>query len=144
MKTQFDHKVRIVSLANLCAMCERISGVSHVYQVSKVSRSRVHVTYSNPDEYGNPEPITAVFPCYPSTFEGHDNPAIVLDCVRIIGGRDEYDPIQKFWNLIECPTLWRLGAETNDWQSHAEIRAAGNDRRQGMPDTCTVCDLKEE
>lgn len=124
MKTQFDHPVRIVSLENLKALCDRASGHSHTYRVIKVSRSRVHVEYSNPDEYGNPRPIVAVFPCYPSTFDGAENPAIVLgDCTRIIGGSEEYDPIQSFDPIISGPVLYRSqGTASRDrWLTRAEI-----------------------
>jgi len=136
MKTQFDWNKRVVSLENLTAMCERVSGTSHTFEVSNVSRSRVHVTYSNPSEYGTPDPITAVFPCYPSV----DQPCIVLDALRYINDRDS--GYQEFDHLYTCPTLWRTfdesGAER--WESHSEIRARGVDHG-GHVDTCTVCDL---
>lgn len=65
MKTQFDCEIRVVSLANLEAMCAHVSGFCHRFKVEKVTRSRVHVSYSNPDEYGSESPMIAVFPCYP-------------------------------------------------------------------------------
>lgn len=114
MPTQFDHSVRVVSLDNLRAMCERVSGMAHRFDVVKVSRSRVHVEYSNPDEYGRARPVTAIYPCYPSSFDStNDNPAIVLDMLRC------FDP-EKIWDgdawqcfelLHECPTLWRSPAQ---------------------------------
>ena len=63
MKTQSDQKVRVVSLTNLEAMCNRVSGVMcHRFKVTKVSRSRVHVTYSNEDEWATAHPMIAVYP----------------------------------------------------------------------------------
>lgn len=122
MKTQFDAKERVVSLENLNAMCERISGFCHRFEVVKVSRSRVHIAYSNPDEYGNESPMTAVFPCYPSTFDGHDNPAVVLDYLRIINDDHDGEGWQCFEELRSCPILWR-DPETGAWMSEDEIRA---------------------
>lgn len=106
MHTQFDYKKRIVSLENLKAMCNHISGVCHRYQVTKVTPSRVHVTYSNPDEFGINHPMTAVYPCYPTNFD-KDNPAVVMEIVRV--NNDPYDGEgwQDFDCLLDCPPLWR-------------------------------------
>lgn len=131
MKTQFDHRVRVVSLENLRALCARASGVAHTYEVTKVSRSRVHVTYSNPDEYGSARPLTAVFPCYPSTFEGASNPAVVLECSRLIGSsRDEESiDIQSFDPILAGPVLYRRVPPAPEvWQTRQEID--GTDRYQ--------------
>jgi hypothetical protein len=137
MKTQFDWKHRVVSLENLKAMCERVSGTVHTYRVTKVTRSRVHVDYSNPDEYGTPDPITAVYPCYPSV----EQVAIVLDAVRYINDRDDYG-YQAFDQLVDCVTLWRHADESGAeiWESHREIVARGI-AHEGYRDTCVVCDL---
>ena len=112
MKTQFDGNRRVVSLSNLKAMCERVSGTCHRFAVSKVSRSRVHVEYSNPDEYGNEDPMTAVFPCYPS----FDTVAVVLDIVRVINDTWHGEGWQSFDVLMDCEWLW-YDPETNEWQS---------------------------
>lgn len=141
MNTHFDWKKRVVSVANLEAMCERISGMSHRYWVESVSRSRVKVGYSNPNEYGSEDPMYAVFPCYPNGFE-KDNPAVVLDMINCINDRDGYG-YQAFDVLLDCPTLWRRNAEDKEWRSHKEIRDAGNDGRKDLPDTCTICDIKK-
>jgi hypothetical protein len=140
VKSQFDWTKRVVSLENLQAMCDRISGISHTFEVSNVSRSRVHVTYSNPDEYGRPDPVTAVFPCYPCA----DQPCIVLDALRYVNSPGE--EWQAFEQLYACPTLWRVNVQgVDEWFSHRELRDAGMDARHNlglaMPDTCTVCDL---
>lgn len=148
MNTQFDYTARIVSLDNLTAMCARISGHSHTYTVSKVSRSRVHVEYSNPDEYGNPHPVTAVYPCFPSdnrTATGNGdtgNPSVVLDALCYLGDSDGY-AYQAFYTLIDCPTLWRRVGFTNPtaeiWESHADILA----RMPGATSCgCVFCDVK--
>lgn len=114
MITQFDDKIRVVSLANLEAMCEHASGVMcHKFKVEKVTRSRVHVSYSNENEYAISYPITAIFPCYP--FEDSDNPNIILDPIRIMNDRFG-DSYQYFFNLFDCPVMW-LNPRTNKWEA---------------------------
>lgn len=115
MKTQQDSKVRMVALENLKAMCKRVSGVCHRYSVTKVSRSRVHVEYSNPDEYGHEHPMTAVFPCYPSGFgDDAENPRVILEYLRIMNDNWDGEGWQAFEILRDCPVLWR-NPEGNVW-----------------------------
>lgn len=103
METQQDTKVRMVALTNLRAMCKRISGMCHRWEVTKVSRSRVHVTYSNPDEYGHERPVTAVYPCWPSKWpDDAENPRVALAALRYTGGADSED-CQAFMALTDCP-----------------------------------------
>lgn len=117
MKTQFDHQRRVVSLENLHAMCQRASGVvCHQFRVESVSRSRVHVSYSNESEYGTPNPMVAVFPCYPS----HDQPAVVVDILRVINDTWDGEGWQAFHPLIDCPVLWR-DPVTQEWATEDEI-----------------------
>jgi len=113
MKTQFDWNKRVVSLDNLAAMCEHVSGVCHRYWIEKDSRSRVTVGYSNPDEYGSENPMFAVFPCYPSS----DQTAVVLDYLRIINDTWDGEGWQAFDLLIDCPRIWR-NPETGKWENH--------------------------
>lgn len=125
MKTQQDTRVRMVALVNLVAMCDRISGMSHRFTVDKVSRSRVTVCYSNPSEYGSPQPVYAVYPCYPSGWhDDSDNPRIVLDALRFYGGRGQYGDLdaesQAFMQLTDCPVLWRRN-DSDPWRSESEI-----------------------
>ena len=121
MRTQQDHTVRVVALENLSAMCERVSGVCHNYHVSKVSRSRVHIEYSNPDEWANDHPMTAVFPCYPSGWPGDEsNPRVVLDILRVIADSWDGEGWQAFDTLRNCPTLWR-DPDGNTWSTREEI-----------------------
>lgn len=122
-RLQMDTRTRTVALSNLEAMCDRISGICHTYTVTKVSRSRVHVTYSNPDEYGTPNPVTAVYPCYPSS--DPETPTVVLDMLRTLGGTDSED-WQSFEQLQECPTLWRR--PDGRWRSHADMIRDGSAR----------------
>ena len=125
MKTQFDHTKRVVALNNLEAMCARISGTCHRFTISKVTGNRVYVEYSNPDEYGNPEPITAVLPAYAA----HNNTAVILDAIDYKGctGRNE-EAWQAFGELYDCQQLWR--SQDNDgreqWQTDYEILVARN------------------
>lgn len=128
MKTQFDNSVRVVSLDNLRAMCERISGVCHRYSVVKVSRSRVHVEYSNPDEYGTARPMVAVFPCYPSTFDCYDNPAVVIEYIRIMQDNQDGEGWQSFECLRDCPQLFR--GPDGQWSTREEIYAKQSDKRE--------------
>lgn len=118
MKTQFDHSKRVVSLENLRAMCKHASGMCHRYEVSKITRSRVHVKYSNPDEWGYSHPMTAVFPCYPGGFD-NDNPDIVLDLVRVLGDNWDGEGWQAFQILLDCPQLFRSHALK--WETREEI-----------------------
>jgi hypothetical protein len=124
MQTQQDHSVRVVALVNLRAMCERVSGWAHRFEISKVSRSRVHVTYSNPDEWGAEDAMTAVFPCYPSGFSGdEENPRVVLDMLRVINDTWGGEGWQAFAPLLDCPQLWRGGREPvapKDWRTREE------------------------
>jgi len=120
MKTQFDYHVRIVSLENLRAMCARAGGTCHTYEISKISRSRVHVTYSNPNEYGTPDPITAVFPCYPSTHEGSENPAVIIgEMIRCIGDKDGYG--YQAFDLLTCGQPVYRDPSTGAWSTRLEI-----------------------
>lgn len=142
MKTQQDTKVRMVALENLKAMCKKISGVCHRFWVEKVGQNRVYVCYSNPDEYGNEAPITAVFPCYSSGWkEDEDNPRVVLEPIKYTGGRDEED-WQAFFQLYDCPTLWR---HSDIWLTHKEIvnqaKQDGRELPEQRGDSCVVCDL---
>lgn len=114
MRLQSDQKVRVVALDNLRAMCARVSGTAHRFSVVKVSRSRVHVEYSNPDEWGREHPFVAVFPCYPSSErnEDRDNPCVVLSMMRTIGEPSDYggEGWQAFAPVLDCPTLRRAAA----------------------------------
>ena len=130
-------------------MCERISGMCHTYKVVKVSRSRVHVEYSNPDEYGRDRPVVAVYPCFPGNVGEQDdeNPYVILHALRYLHDSDGYD-YQAFDVLTDCPTLWRTSLPTEEkeeWESHAEIVKRDGDRSRPYTtkaDPCTVCDLK--
>lgn len=113
MLTQFDHSKRVVSLENLKAMCKYISGMCHRYWIEKVTAHRVYVTYSNPNEY----PMTIVFPCYPSGDrpEDKENPAVVLDILKV--QRDNWDGEgwQAFQGLLDCPPIYRSPQHGGAW-----------------------------
>lgn len=124
MRTQEDQKVRLVALDNLRAMCDRQSSMCHRFWVEKVTRSRVHVAYSNPNEYGSDPPVIAVFPAIPAENEP-DNPRVLLGhCLRLLGGRDEYDRhIDMFSPVQDCPQLWRSNGNSSDWKTREEWEA---------------------
>lgn len=128
-QSQSDTRLRVVSLTNLRAMCDRVSGFAHTYAVSKVSRSRVHVEYSNPDEYGYPSPMTCVFPCIPgyTTEDGKDNPRVILDVLYILHDNWQGEGYQRFEPVLRCPTLWR-DPVTGTWETRKDVQ-----KRLGLP-----------
>ena len=101
MKTQEDNLVRMLALDNLRAMCEEASGVCHRYWIEKVSRSRVHVGYSNPDEYGHENPMYAVLPSFPSSWpqDDRDNPRVLVEIMRVINDTWDGEGWQAFDSL---------------------------------------------
>jgi hypothetical protein len=133
MRIQYDTNVRVVALANLEAMCKRVSGMCHRFEVSKVTPNRVYVTYSNPNEYGTESPMTAVLPCYPSGFSSpgvqsihqslRTEPFVILEILRVIGDTWNGEGWQAFGSLLECPQLWR-DPNNGEWMTKAEIEAA--------------------
>lgn len=133
-KTQRDYPVRVVSLANLKAMCSHVSGTCHRFSVVKESKSRIHVEYSNPDEYGSDNPMIAVFPCFPSGEE--ENPNVVLEYMRIVGDSWNGEGWQAFEPLRDCPRLWR-NPETNEWKTEAQIK--DKDFQAPEPAPCPEC-----
>lgn len=105
----------MVALENLRAMCQQVSTTCHRYHVSKVTRSRVHVEYSNPDEYGHERPMTAVFPSYPSRWPGdEENPRVLLEIMRVLNDSWHGEGWQAFDVLLDCPELWR-NPEDDSW-----------------------------
>lgn len=112
--TSFDSNVRIVSLANLTAMCERLSGTCHRFTVEQNSAARVRVNYSNPDEYGNAHPVAAEFALLP--LYGKENPAVVLSALRYIGCKDYEE--QAFDQLYDMEQLWPY---KTGWATEYEI-----------------------
>jgi hypothetical protein len=120
---QNDQQVRVVALTNLTAMCKRASGVCHNYHVVKVTPNRVHVQYSNPDEYGTADPQTASFPCYPNPWGEKDNPFVVLEFVNILNDPED-NAWQNFEPIRSQEPLFRSNPDTDDWKTRAEIEAA--------------------
>jgi hypothetical protein len=120
MKTQFDSSIRVVALSNLEAMAKRVSGTCHKFHVSRVTKTRAYVEYSNPDEYGAPRPMEAVFPAWPE-FEGT---VIALSILRVRGDKWDGEGRQAFQPLIDCPQLWRSSPDSDDWRTRQEIEQA--------------------
>lgn len=115
MKTQFDSRIRVVSVENLRAMCARVSGVCHRFEVTGVSRSRVTVTYSNPNEYGTDHPMSAIYPCFPGGTADTENPYTVLSMLRVLNDNWNGDGWQAFDILHDCPVLWRSPVDCKWW-----------------------------
>ena len=124
MKTQSDTEQRVVNLTNLEAMCDRVSGFCHRFTVTKVTKTRVYVEYSNPDEWAHDQPVTAVFPCYPNQFDDDgSNPDVVLQILRVIGDPGDRNELwQAYFPLLECPRLWR-SPDTQEWKTREEWEA---------------------
>jgi len=80
-------------------MCSDVSGFCHRYSIVNVSRNRVTVEYSNPNEYGTEYPMRAQFPCYAngSLF------LVVLDITRITGDNWDGEGWQAFTELLDAP-----------------------------------------
>lgn len=121
MKTQQDTQVRVVSLENLKAMCERASGTCHRYWIEDYSKTRVKVGYSNPSEYGSENPMFAVFPAYPSVWaEDEENPRVVLDMLKIVHDSWGSEGWQAFDPLLLLPVLYR-DPTTGVWETKEEV-----------------------
>ena len=124
MQTQGDMTVRMVTLANLRAMCARVNGICHAFSVD-VGATRASVTYSNPDEYGNARPYTARFPLAPNAFDT-SNPWIIFTLASDHGAEDEYGRDSCYQiidaEIICAPVLWR-DPVTGAWREESEIRA---------------------
>ncbi len=126
MKTQQDNPVRMLALDNLRAMCEEASGTCHRYWIEKVSRSRVHVGYSNPDEWANENPMYLVLPSFPSPWpEDKGNPRVLVEPMRVINdtwdgeGHQAFDPLWDLyatrgtgddWKVVPCLSYDSMGA----------------------------------
>lgn len=112
---QFDNRPRVVALANLKAMCERVSGMCHRYTVEKVTKRFVHVSYSNPDEWGSAHPMVAVFPCY---LGNEDAVRVVLEYHDVKHDNWHGEGWQAFECLRDCPELWR--GPDGKWKTREE------------------------
>jgi hypothetical protein len=131
LTSQGDFPVRVVTLANLIAMCERGSGITHTYEVvGKPSEYRARVVYSNPDEYGSEAYVVFSLPVYTNPFEAA-NPYVVLTVVSARGGRHEFDrqcAHQAFdAAVLSADALFRTAPKAADWQTADEIKAAQAD-----------------
>lgn len=123
MATQQDHNVRVVALENLRAMCERVSGHCHRFEITGVSKTAVRVTYSNPNEYGTEYPMTMILRAYPSDWPGdEENPRVILEEGRVIHDNDG-EGWQSFGTILDCPQLWRASVD-GAWFTREEIEEA--------------------
>ena len=119
----FDTHYRIVSLESLKAMCKRVSGHCHRFEVESASRSRCRVVYSNPNEYGHESPVTMVLPVYPGISDDPENPNVVLDPIRIISAPEgEQNPVDMFYEVLHCETLFRPAdiGDGTEWMNARE------------------------
>lgn len=99
----------ITAIAKLCAFH---SGMCHRYAIESVTRNRVKISYSNPNEYGTPRPIYAYFPI---VLYQHGNDQGTIACVTfghytgagedyqafdvIRYGRVTWDAAAQSWNV---------------------------------------------
>jgi hypothetical protein len=122
---QFDQNPRWVSINNLRAMCERVSGcVCHQFKVEKITPRFIYVSYSNENEYATPNPMIAVFP----RLDFHKGEiGAVLEYHNIINDSWDGEGWQAFEAIRDCPKLWR-NLEDGIWRTEKEIEA----RRQTL------------
>ena len=143
---QQDNPVRLLALKNLRIMCEHASGVCHRYWIEKVTRSRVHIGYSNPDEYAHESPMFAVLPCFPSG-DG-DNPSVVVDVMRVLHDTDGGEGWQHFglllsqyatrsgsgvWCVVPCDSMMAAAKASMIAQHHAYHKSFDDGR------LCVLC-----
>lgn len=147
MRLQGDKQTRVVFLDNLKAMCDRVSGMTHRYWVERVTRARVYVAYSNPDEYGYEQPYMAVFPLYPANYgdENRDNPHVVLDMIDTVHEPNDYfgEGWQSFEALLDCPKLWR-NPDTGEWELQDKPFCDYEDCDQTVANPGDLCEGCEE
>lgn len=93
-------------------------GTVHVYRVEAVSRTTAYVEYTNPTEYGTPQPMTAVLPLYWQD----DTPHVVFHILRVIRDNWNGEGWQAFTALLDCPVLWRSAPDATDWRTEDEIK----------------------
>lgn len=114
LKSYTDHMVRVVSFEALDAMCEYVSGVSHKFCPVKLTARYCYIQYENPDEYGTPDPVTAVYPLYREEIGGETMICVVLDLVKVLNNDEAGTMWQVFERLTTCPTLYR-DPQTGEW-----------------------------
>lgn len=92
--------VRAMSLSTLKETCKKISTHCHTFKVVYASSHRVSVSYSNPDEYGTPSPVTVE---YAAWYDREFKMTVVANWpLRTIGmGDSEAELIQPFDMLWE-------------------------------------------
>ena len=123
-RLQSDNPARVVTLANLRAMCDRASGMCHRFWVESYSANRVKVGYSNPDEYVTDNPTYAIFPAWVDGAFGEKTLYVVLGhMIAVVNDPDGLND-QYFCPVTDCPTLWRSNPDTDDWKTREEIEAA--------------------
>ena len=117
---QADWKVRIVATENLEAMAERISGMCHRFSVTYIGNFAL-VEYSNPDEYGNENPMIAYYPMIKG-FWGKGTVGVVMNIHKVINDSWDGEGWQAFSELDGCPQLFR--GENGEWDTREEIEKA--------------------
>lgn len=121
-RTQGEMNIRAVTLANLQAMCERASGMAHTYSV-EMRRTVCELTYSNPDEYGNPNPYTVRLPVIRNEFE-RENPYVLFTVQSEYGGGDEHGREACFQTIeseiFDGAELFRK-PDSGEWLTRAEF-----------------------
>ena len=123
-RTQGEMRPRCVTLANLLVMCTGAGGTAHRFTVSRVTKTRAYVEYSNPDEYGTESPMTAAFPLLANDFEP-SNPWVVLGhMVGLTNDTWHGEGWQAFSPIVDGPELFRASTDPITWRTREEIEAA--------------------
>ena len=123
LRINYDDQNRVVSLPNLRAMCNRVSGCyCHQFEVSKITDTSVTVAYSNEDEYAHEHPMYARFPAFVDTIFGERTLYIVIGHLLSVT-HDNWDGEgwQAFQPLMDCPKLFKTSSDKEEWKTREEI-----------------------
>lgn len=88
----FTGNIFCASLDKVKETCKSISGMAHHYSIVNVSKNRVQIEYSNPDEYGYENPMTIIYPC----FQEGDMIIVVFWALRVINDTWDGEGWQAF------------------------------------------------
>ena len=103
------YQLKAMTITEIATVCRAISGVCHVYKIEKVTRRRVCVSYSNPNEYGTPRPIRAYFPIVLFTPNNDQQTIACLEFAHYAGAGDDW---QAFHALTCARVEWDKARES--------------------------------
>ena len=95
-KLRIVQDTKIVDIDTLRKVLEDNSGMCHRYKVANVSKHRVKVGYSNPDEYAVDNWTYAILPCYTWRAFGRVTTVVVLEIIGMVN-----DPDDVLWQCFD-------------------------------------------